>query len=140
VGLVASCTDAVGIEECRLIETARCESAQQCGFTEDESLRCSEFYHDQCLHGIENAEEPPADTEAEACVNAIKAVAGCAKRGAQTMQDCPEAPLVPAAPATTPPCSVILRYAHLLTACSFVSSKDAGTASTPDSSGDADGE
>jgi len=139
---VASCTDAVGIEECRLIETARCESARQCGFSEDESLRCVEFYHDQCLHGIENADEPPDEAQAKACVSTIQAVEACAQRGAATMQDCPEAPLVPDGPLTLPPCMIIVSQAHLLAACAFVSADttDAGTTSNPDVTSDAAGD
>jgi hypothetical protein len=130
---IASCTDAVGIEQCRMIETARCESAVHCGFSEDEALRCVEFYHDQCLHGIENASERPDDTQAELCVDAIQAVAACAQKGTATMQDCPQAPLVSGASLTLTPCAVILKQAHLLAACAFVSSADAGPSSPPDS-------
>jgi hypothetical protein len=130
---IASCTDAVGIEACRAIETARCESAQYCGFTEDQSLRCVEFYHDQCLHGIENAEEPPGETDTKLCVDAVRAVAGCAQKAAATMADCPNAPLVATASTTLTPCLVILKHAHLLQACAFVSGTEPVAPPTPDS-------
>jgi hypothetical protein len=147
---IASCTDAVGIEACRSIETARCQSAQHCGFSEDESLRCVEFYHDQCLHGIENADEPPGETETKQCVDAIAVVDGCAQKGAATMADCPQAPVIASAPAASlTPCGVILKSAHLLAACAFVSKTEpSSTIPAPDSgsndsgsdSGDAAGE
>jgi hypothetical protein len=92
---IASCTVVVGIEQCRTIETARCQSAARCGFSEDEVLRCTEFYHDQCLHGIENASEPPGDSDAKLCVDAIRRGAGCAcRRLPPAWRDRPQAPLL----------------------------------------------
>ncbi|MDI3287538.1 hypothetical protein [Polyangium sp. 15x6] len=128
-------TDAVGIDACREIETARCEATQACGATEAEATFCINLYRDQCLHGIQNDVEPSADATAR-CVEAVRAVAACARAGAATMADCPAEPLIAAAdPAAIAPCLVITRKPEQLADCAFVVKPvDAGTTTpaTPD--------
>ncbi|MDI1478789.1 hypothetical protein [Polyangium sp. y55x31] len=139
-GSVASAcgTDAVGIDACREIETARCEALPACGGTEAEATYCIDLYRDQCLHGIQSGVEPGADATAR-CVEAVRAVAACARAGAASMADCPAEPLVAAAdPAAITPCVVITRRPEQLADCAFVASTaDAGA--TPPATDASDG-
>ena len=79
--LVIACgTDAVGVEACRQIETARCLQAENCGIDLSMPVHrgapgtdidaCIRFYHDQCLHGLATTVEPGSQ-QVTACVNAI---------------------------------------------------------------------
>lgn len=124
-------TDASGVEACRQIETARCEAAAACGYTSEQVTLCKEFYRDQCLHGIENADYEPSASDVEGCIAAVNQVRACAERGVGTMVDCPEAPLTPGSAASLTPCAILTDKAHLLAACAFVSTPaDAGTPGT----------
>jgi len=141
VGLAAvSCgTDAVGVDACHKIESARCAVAPLCmpGFDVD---RCTRFYRDECLVGIQNAAEggPDPNTLAQPCVDAIHAAAACVDAGASAACQalipnvaCPEAN------ATATACNVILHCPEVLSACGFVASPpEAGTEGT---GGDAQG-
>jgi hypothetical protein len=129
----ASCsTDAVGIEACRSIETARCEAATACGFTGEQVQSCTLFYRDQCLHGVENADAGPPTTEVvDACIAAVNATAACAKAGAKTLDGCAGAKLLTSADPTLTPCKVLLEKVDLLAACAFATAPpapDAGAA------------
>jgi hypothetical protein len=84
---VAACgTDAVGIETCRQIESARCQQAPNCPVATvdggiDLSLpvhrnspttdveACIRYYHDACLHGL--AVPDPGAVATNACIAAI---------------------------------------------------------------------
>lgn len=82
VGSSVGCgTDPVGVDACRKIERARCESAIGCGIdlrrplhSGDEPVNdtaaCIRFYDDQCLHGLVTSKEPSPQS-VDACVNAI---------------------------------------------------------------------
>jgi hypothetical protein len=131
--LAASCgTDAVGVDACRQIESARCDDAPTCKADFDVA-HCQAFYRDQCMHGIENAGHPPSDAEVSDCVAAIHAVTDCAKRGAANMKDCNVALVDGVLPATLSPCDVVMSNAHLLAKCAFAGvQSDAGTASPAD--------
>ena len=127
----ASCgTDAVGVEACRTIETARCEAATACGFTAEKVESCTLFYRDQCLHGVESADAGvPATEVIDACVAAINATAACAKAGAAKIDGCAGAALITGAEPTLAPCVVLQEKVELLAACAFVSAvpvEDAG--------------
>ncbi|MBK8258757.1 MAG: hypothetical protein IPK82_39635 [Polyangiaceae bacterium] len=113
----------VGVESCRKIETARCEGAVQCGFTEDQVKDCKLLYHDQCLHGIENAEHRPTEAETEACVAAVESASQCAASGALTMEGCKGANVISGAESRTP-CEIIISFAHELSACSFAKAEE----------------
>jgi hypothetical protein len=158
-------TDAKGIEACRKIEAQRCELAPICAAyaeahdlrvikTPDDVTRCQEFFHDQCLNGIENAGEQarePNDAEASACAAALKAVAKCV--GASNLEGCPGAVMVSGIdPSSVSSCGILLGAAYptpgnlvgveALAACAFVKAPvtvDAGTPPTeePDASSDA---
>jgi len=85
-------TDAVGVEECRDIENARCEAAQYCGLVESGDVEaCKRFYRDQCLHGMAAGERPGAPRVKE-CVNTIRLAGECAKAGAKTLAECKVTP------------------------------------------------
>lgn len=74
-------TDPVGVDECRKIEKARCESAQACGINLSELKHadstsatdvgaCERYYDDACLHGLALSKDP-GTVVVDACVNAI---------------------------------------------------------------------
>ncbi|HEX7667228.1 MAG TPA: hypothetical protein VF407_22005 [Polyangiaceae bacterium] len=77
LSLYAACgTDAVGVETCRKIETARCQRAPGCGVSLDTPPHvsknvdgCIDYYHDECLHGLTVAD--PGTQSADLCVKAI---------------------------------------------------------------------
>lgn len=78
-GLVtaAGCgTSAIGVDDCRDIEQARCDAAKSCGMIED-AAACERYYRDHCLHGLPVA--PPAGDSVPTCVEVIKAAGRCAE-------------------------------------------------------------
>jgi hypothetical protein len=70
-------TDAVGIEDCRQIEQARCELGAACGVVTDVDA-CKRFFRDHCLHGMA-LEDSPGTTQVKACTQAIRAGTACAQ-------------------------------------------------------------
>jgi hypothetical protein len=78
--LVAACnTDAVGVNECRDVEYARCEASVACGVIEaDEVDSCKRFYRDHCLHGMKGDKVPSAD-EHKDCLELIEEAGETAK-------------------------------------------------------------
>ncbi|HYQ26553.1 MAG TPA: hypothetical protein VER04_05015 [Polyangiaceae bacterium] len=81
-------TDAEGIDDCRAIEQARCEAAEQCGQISDVPA-CQRFYRDQCLHGLPVS--PPGSVKVQACVATIRAAGQCAEQaesGDSRLRDC----------------------------------------------------
>jgi hypothetical protein len=70
-------TDAVGVEDCRQIEQARCDAGAACGLVNDVDA-CKRFYRDHCLHGLA-IEDSPGPTRVKACVTALNAAAQCAR-------------------------------------------------------------
>jgi hypothetical protein len=88
ITLASACgTDAVGVETCRRIETARCDAAEACGEISN-AAACERFYRDQCLHGLSVPE--PSERQVDACTRALEAVAECA-RSEDTSEDCENA-------------------------------------------------
>jgi len=75
-------TDAVGVDACRQIESARCLYAHNCGIDVSKPVHrdspttdidaCIRFYHEECLHGLVTTTEP-GSTQVKACVDAITA-------------------------------------------------------------------
>lgn len=134
-------TDAAGVDACRQIENARCAATAKCPSLGIDPEKCTSFYRDECLHGIENASHTPADSEIKACVDAINAAAACAAT-AKTIVDCPGAPLGTNAPVcidgrsnqSLTPCEVIGQCAHVLAACAWVNG-----AAAPDAGSDGSG-
>ena len=138
----ASCgSDAVGVDACRSIETARCEAAPACGFTAEQVQSCTLFYRDECLHGIENADAgAPAQDVVDGCIAAVNATAACATAGAKSIEGCAGAKLLSTADPTLTPCKVLLEKVDLLAACAFATAPpmpDAGTDAASDAATDA---
>ncbi|WP_050432695.1 hypothetical protein [Chondromyces crocatus] len=120
-------TDAVGVDACRQIEDARCQAASVCGYDEAQVKTCREFYRDQCLRGIQNAEHgEPAESEVEGCIAAVEAVRDCAAAGTPTVGECSGVVLAPTADGSVPPCLIITEQVHRLQACAFVATPPSG--------------
>ncbi len=78
---VAACgTDAVGVETCRQVESARCAQAPKCtdinlgspvhrDSPQTDVDACVRFYHEACLHGL--AVKDPGAVATKACIEAI---------------------------------------------------------------------
>ena len=135
---VSACGDEpVGIEACRLIETARCEATTACGVSEADSEYCVAFYRDQCLHGMANKSADLSAESTTACVEAIRAVAACARTGATSMAQCPTITLVAGKDPASDPCTIVKRTPQILNACGFLTPNDddgSGTSSSSSSS------
>lgn len=89
--LAAGCgTDAVGVDECRDIEQARCEAAPACQGEQFDVGACRLFYRDHCLHGM-RVESAPSQRSVDLCVARIQQAAACARStGAETpIESCP---------------------------------------------------
>jgi len=80
-GAVACGKDAVGVDACRQIETARCENANSCGIGLSMPVHrgdspgldvgaCKRYYQDACLHGFVVTEDP-GSVKVQECVNVI---------------------------------------------------------------------
>jgi hypothetical protein len=115
--LAAACgTDAVGVDACRQIESARCQQAPGCNIslqppyhqTGTDVDACIRFYDSACLHGLASGNDP-GQTALNACVKAIQ------NNGCSVVQ----------APETDPACSFLVP-----------AGEDASSASTPDASTD----
>jgi uncharacterized membrane protein YgcG len=74
-------TKAIGIDECRDIEYARCEVGVNCKtvFDIDDVKACKRFYRDQCLHGMD-VTEVPGKPEVNQCIDRIRILGGCAQK------------------------------------------------------------
>lgn len=68
-------TAAIGIDDCRDIEQARCQASAKCGMISDVKS-CQRYYRDHCLHGL--PVKPPAGDSVSSCVEVIKAAGRCA--------------------------------------------------------------
>jgi hypothetical protein len=83
-------TDAVGVEDCRQIEQARCEAAHHCRgelYVEDVEA-CKRYYHDHCLHGLV-VDHEPGGPYLRACLGAIEAAGNCAQSNPEmTVAEC----------------------------------------------------
>lgn len=95
VGLttLACGTKTSGVEECRLIEVARCRSAEQCGLIPDAEA-CERYVVEHCRHGFDPS-ITPSGSDVQECVEAIEDVGACAARsGAKTKPtDCRQSSL-----------------------------------------------
>jgi hypothetical protein len=80
-GFVGCGSGAVGIDECRTIEQARCQAAVNCDVGIDSSSdedTCNRYARDNCLHGLPT--DPPRESTFNRCVAAIKAAGTCARK------------------------------------------------------------
>lgn len=81
VALHSSCsTKAVGVEECRDIEYARCRAATHCPaqFDVTDVEQCRLYYRDHCLHGMALA-SPPNAANVKLCIEKIEILSDCAE-------------------------------------------------------------
>jgi hypothetical protein len=85
--VTASCgTNAVGVDECRDVERARCRAGDPCGIIDDVAA-CERYYRDHCLHGL--ATKPPSNAVVGACVQVINDAGQCASADPETkLADC----------------------------------------------------
>jgi hypothetical protein len=128
VACVGCSTDAVGIDACRAIESARCDAAPACEgtpqafglVTETQVENCKTYYRDHCLVGLENTDGEPDTDDVEACVEAVGKLAQCARDGVEAIADCDVAIESGASPAT--PCAA-LQDPETVAACSFVAAE-----------------
>ena len=115
----ACSTDAVGVEECREIEQARCEAARSCdlGIDSDADFEtCERFARDNCLHGLA-VKDVPKSSELDRCVGVLEKAGACAKDGKELASDCDiETFLVSA---TVPVCDII-QDPEEATGCGFL--------------------
>jgi hypothetical protein len=117
-------TNAVGVDQCRDIEEARCTGALSCGIITDVDT-CKRFYRDQCLHGL--AVASPGTAAVSACVATINAAGVCAMADAGTpLKEC--GTVSASAPGAKTACDII-SSPELAAECAFlVPGADAGTA------------
>ncbi len=108
-------TGAVGVDECREIETARCEAADACGLIDDLEA-CKRFYRDHCLHGFPG-DDAPSQVKVDRCVGTLKAVETCRRSGTKQLADCKKPPT-----STTTVANVcdIVREPELADECAFL--------------------
>jgi hypothetical protein len=121
-GLAASpgCgTDAKGVDECRDIESARCNAAVSCRLVPDVES-CVRFYRDHCLHGM--AVAPPPPDAVAACARTITYAGSCAQSsGADTeIEDCPDPDLLKAESGMLLACDIV-KTPELADDCAFLS-------------------
>jgi hypothetical protein len=85
----ACATGAIGIRECREIETLRCQAAAECNIVPDVPA-CQRYVRDHCLHGIVAA-TVPSQSEQDACLAFISDANTCAVDDpAMLAKDCGE--------------------------------------------------
>jgi hypothetical protein len=129
---VACGNDAVGVQACRQIETARCEVAPSCPTQfptfatvpvpdGDPVTACVRYYNDACLHGIVTT-VAPSQLSVNQCVAEIQAIG----KIAATARDAGAACTLLLDPWATP-------------ACDFVTA-DAGVVIVPDAASEDAGE
>jgi hypothetical protein len=125
----SSCgTSAVGVDDCRDIEQARCRASAWCLNDDgapliDDVPACERYYRDHCLHGL--AVKPPASASVSACVQVIEAAGDCAKSDpSSTLADCP---VTDRRAGLTRACDVVT-HPERATECSFLTD-------TPEESG-----
>lgn len=122
-------TDAVGVDACRSIESARCDAAPTCDgdpdsfdiVTEQQVENCKTFYNDHCLVGIENADAEPGDDDVTDCVEAIGRTAKCQTDGVEAMSDC-DVEMVSGS-GNLSPCGA-LAEPERIAACAFVAEEE----------------
>lgn len=135
-GVTVACqTDAVGVDECRRIEQARCIAARSCDLgidNSDEQATCDRFARDNCLHGFALKDAPRA-SDVDACVKAIQTAGACAAENHPLAKDC--AGLGMASAGATTVCDVI-QTPEQAPACGFLVGEPT-TSSTGGGTGDA---
>jgi hypothetical protein len=130
-------TSAVGVDDCRDIEQARCRVGKPCGIAPDVEA-CERYYRDHCLHGLATA--PPASASVATCIDVIEAAGDCAKTDPETpLEECSGAPGAAAGLSTA--CDVVL-HPERAAECAFLTNLppedgSGGTGSDDDDDGPA---
>jgi hypothetical protein len=124
-------SDAVGVDDCRDIENARCVAGEACGLVDDVDA-CKRFYRDQCLHGL-TAGERPGKPRVDECVKAIETAGNCRKKGSEDLVDCD--PVVSLKTGLTKVCDVV-KKPELIAECDFLYKPVEVPDATPDTSSD----
>jgi hypothetical protein len=122
---VMSCgTDAVAVDACRQIETARCNAAPACspGF---DVTGCTRFYRDECLVGLANADAGDVTALIQPCIAALQACtpdaaaeAGCPGQALHAGATCANTDGGVIAEPTA--CDILMHCPDILEACHFV--------------------
>jgi hypothetical protein len=159
IAMMSCGTDAVAVDACRQIETARCNAAPACspGFDVD---GCTLFYRDACLVGIGNADAGDVvAAQIQGCITALQACtpdaaaeAGCPGQALHAGATCGNGDGGVIADPTA--CDILMHCPEVLEACHFVAAlpvttsdagdggdaSDASDASDAADTGDATGE
>jgi hypothetical protein len=120
--VTASCgTSAIGVDDCRDIEQARCDAGAHCLASDGTPLvadapACRRYYRDNCLHGLPAT--PPSGSNVAACVRVIKAAGVCAEDDAESALSCTETESLPRQGLRTA-CDLVARP-ELAIECSFL--------------------
>lgn len=110
-------TQAVGVEDCRAIEEARCRAAKPCGLVDDVAA-CERFYRDHCLHGLMS--EPGDGIRVDDCVHAIEAAGRCATQNPESLlSECGEEPVPETQPGIASACDFVANP-QLARQCAFL--------------------
>ncbi len=128
--------DPVGVDDCRTIESARCEAAVGCGIVDDVES-CQRFYRDHCLHGFA-ASKTPGGSEVSACVEAIRKAGECAAEdNEQSIADCADDGSIDRLPGANlkTVCDVV-RQPERTRQCEFLNPDDSGAAGAGGDPGD----
>ncbi len=125
--VTASCgTSALGVDDCRDIEQARCRAQASCVDSNGTPLiedvpACERYYRDHCLHGL--AVKPPASASVAACVQVIEAAGRCAKGHPDiALDECPKA-VTEVHGGLTHACDVVA-HPERATECAFLSTSE----------------
>ncbi len=109
-------TKAVGVDECRDIERARCRAGDPCGIIDDVAA-CERYYRDHCLHGL--AAKPPSSAVVDGCVQVIEAAGRCASsEPSSSLEDCEE-PVTESRRGLRTACDVVA-HPELTPECAFL--------------------
>jgi hypothetical protein len=110
-------TKAVGIDDCRAIEEARCRAAKPCGLVDD-AAACERFYRDHCLHGLMS--DPTDGVSVDGCVQAIEAAGRCATQNPESLlSECGDEPVPEPQPGVASACDVVANP-QLTRECAFL--------------------
>jgi|SRR4051812_36044707 hypothetical protein len=121
--VTASCgTSAVGVDDCRDIEQARCRAGASCLDSKghpliDDVPACERYYRDHCLHGL--LTKPPSRASVSACVEVIEGAGRCASADPDSaLVDCAET--VPAPQRNLTRACDVFAHPELATECAFL--------------------
>jgi hypothetical protein len=79
----ACATGAIGIRECREVETLRCQAEAECGVINDVAA-CERYVRDHCLHGIAGP-SVPTRPEQDGCLGLVESAQKCASDDPQML-------------------------------------------------------